>query len=123
VWEYVLTLEQAKDCLELQPQRVALIGHSHVALYFTDSRQGTPVRGAQSTDGASLDLSEGGWLVNPGSVGQPRDGDSRAAWLELETDDWSAIFHRVTYDIDAAAEAIVAAGLPKHLADRLYMGQ
>jgi len=123
VWEYVLTLEQAKDCLDLQPQRLALIGHSHVALYFTDTGHGVPVRGAQATDGASLDLAEGGWLVNPGSVGQPRDGDKRAAWLELETDDWSAKFHRVTYDIDAAAAAIVSAGLPKHLGDRLYVGQ
>ncbi len=65
----------------------------------------------------------GRWLLNPGSVGQPRDGDSRAAWLELETDPWKAVYHRVEYDIDAAAEAIREAGLPGLLADRLYVGQ
>jgi predicted phosphodiesterase len=61
-------------------------------------------------------------ILNPGSVGQPRDGDPRAAWLELETDDGAAVYHRVPYDIDAAAGPIVDAGLPKHLAERLYIG-
>ena len=72
---------------------------------------------------APLDLAEGRWLINPGSVGQPRDGDPRAAWLELDTDAWQATYHRVAYDIDRAAAAIAAAGLPEHLARRLYMGQ
>lgn len=63
------------------------------------------------------------WLLNPGSVGQPRDGDPRAAWLELDTDSWRVAFHRVSYDIDRAAETIREAGLPEHLADRLYVGQ
>ena len=131
VWEYVLSLEQAEECMDLQPQRVALIGHSHVALFFTRDRAGGAeaedetqegVQGAQAADSARLDLSAGTWLVNPGSVGQPRDGDARAAWLELETDDGEAVYHRVGYDIDAAAKPIVDAGLPKHLAERLYLG-
>ncbi|HLO36375.1 MAG TPA: hypothetical protein VK194_09845, partial [Candidatus Deferrimicrobium sp.] len=62
-------------------------------------------------------------LINIGSVGQPRDGDPRAAWLELDTDEWKATYHRVQYDIDTAAEAIREAGLPELLADRLYVGQ
>ena len=52
------------------------------------------------------------WLLNPGSVGQPRDGDPRAAWLELDTEEQTARYHRVPYDIAAAAETILAAGLP-----------
>ncbi|HEX8958222.1 MAG TPA: YfcE family phosphodiesterase, partial [Solirubrobacterales bacterium] len=60
---------------------------------------------------------------NPGSVGQPRDGDPRAAWLELDTERETARFHRVPYEIERAAEAIVVAGLPARLADRLYAGQ
>jgi len=125
VWEYVLSIEQASDCLELQPSRVALIGHSHVALFFSgpDSNGDGDVRGVQALDGATLDLGEGRWLVNPGSVGQPRDGDPRAAWLELDTDGWTARYHRVEYDIDLAAKAITDAGLPQHLGDRLYVGQ
>jgi diadenosine tetraphosphatase ApaH/serine/threonine PP2A family protein phosphatase len=125
VWEYVLSIDQATDCLELQPQRVALIGHSHVALFFSgpDAGQNGDVRGVQALDGAKIDLGEGRWLVNPGSVGQPRDGDPRAAWLELDTGEWTAQYHRVEYDIDQAAKAIAETDLPKQLGDRLYVGQ
>jgi diadenosine tetraphosphatase ApaH/serine/threonine PP2A family protein phosphatase len=125
IWEYVLSIEQATDCLELQPQRVALIGHSHVALFFSgpDSDGDGDVRGVQALDGSTLDLEQGRWLVNPGSVGQPRDGDPRAAWLELDTEESTARYHRVEYDIDLAAKTITEAGLPKHLGDRLYVGQ
>jgi diadenosine tetraphosphatase ApaH/serine/threonine PP2A family protein phosphatase len=125
VWEYVLSIEQADECMDVQPERVGLIGHSHVSLFFTrpdGPRSGEP-RGAQTSDGALLDLNRGAWLLNPGSVGQPRDGDPRAAWLELDAEAGTARFHRVHYDIDRAAEAIAAAGLPKHLASRLYAGQ
>ena len=125
VWEYVLSIEQADICLEVQPERIALIGHSHVSLFFTRPENGGrgEVRGAQMSDGALLDLDGGAWLLNPGSVGQPRDGDPRAAWLELDTEGGTARFHRVPYEIDRAAKAIRAAGLPTRLADRLYTGQ
>jgi predicted phosphodiesterase len=125
VWEYVLSLEQAEDALDAQPQRVGLIGHSHVSLFFM--RQEQPrrdrVQGAQAGDGAVLGLERGTWLLNPGSVGQPRDGDPRAAWLELDTELWTAGYHRVSYDVPAAAEAILAAGLPSGLAERLGAGR
>ena len=86
--------------------------------------KGPPVgRGAQASDGALLELSGGAWLINPGSVGQPRDGDPRAAWLELDTEARNARFHRVPYEIERAAAPIAAAGLPNRLADRLYSGQ
>jgi predicted phosphodiesterase len=124
VWEYVLSPEQAAVGMEINPQRIGLIGHSHVALFF--GRPGgsdDEMRGAQAGDGALLDLSEGSWLVNPGSVGQPRDGDPRAAWLELDSEALTARFHRVEYDIGRAAEPVAAAGLPSRLAERLYTGQ
>ncbi len=125
VWEYVLSAEQADACLDAQPQRIGLIGHSHVALFFTrpaEPRDGQ-IRGAQAGDNTLLELSSDGWLINPGSVGQPRDGDPRAAWLELDTSDETARFHRVAYDIGRAAASIVEAGLPRRLADRLHTGQ
>jgi diadenosine tetraphosphatase ApaH/serine/threonine PP2A family protein phosphatase len=125
VWEYVISVEQAEECMETQAQRVALIGHSHVALFF--ARPGTgaggDTRGSQAGDGAQIDLEEGVWLVNPGSVGQPRDGDPRAAWLELDTERQTARFHRVPYAIERAAASIAEAGLPQRLADRLFLGQ
>jgi predicted phosphodiesterase len=125
VWEYVLSAEQADACLTVQPERIALIGHSHVALFFVRRDAAGidhDVHGAQASDDTLLDLGEGSWLVNPGSVGQPRDGDPRAAWLELDTDPQTARFHRVDYDVERASAAIAAAGLPKRLADRLHVG-
>jgi diadenosine tetraphosphatase ApaH/serine/threonine PP2A family protein phosphatase len=125
VWEYVLSAEQANACLDAQPERLGLIGHSHVSLFFVRPAEPEPseIHGAQASDGTLLDLSSGNWLVNPGSVGQPRDGDPRAAWLELDTIAQTALFHRVGYDIGRAAASIVAAGLPRRLADRLHTGQ
>jgi len=125
VWEYVLSVDQAAECMAEQAERVSLIGHSHVALFFTDGDTGGSKNhtGGQAEGGRVLDVTKGRWLINPGSVGQPRDGDRRAAWLELDTDEWKATFHRVDYEIDRAAEAIRAAGLPELLADRLYAGQ
>jgi diadenosine tetraphosphatase ApaH/serine/threonine PP2A family protein phosphatase len=125
VWEYVLAVDQARECMQEQSARVSLIGHSHVALWFSDGPgpAGNSAGGGQAEGGIELDLSESRWLLNPGSVGQPRDGDSRAAWLELDTESWKATYHRLEYEIDRAAEAIRAAELPQLLAERLYVGQ
>jgi predicted phosphodiesterase len=128
VWEYVLSPEQAAECIEVQKTRVSVVGHSHVALSFgppgeAEAGGGAQVRGAYAGAGTRLELNHGRWLINPGSVGQPRDGDPRAAWLELDTEEWIATYHRVDYDIDRAVAAIDAAGLPGHLGHRLYIGQ
>jgi predicted phosphodiesterase len=125
IWEYVLSVDQAEAGLDAQEQRVGLIGHSHIALFFTrpqGARSGD-AQGAQAGDGAVLGLESGDWLLNPGSVGQPRDSDPRAAWLELDTEQWTAHYHRVSYDIVTAAETILAAGLPSQLAERLAVGR
>jgi diadenosine tetraphosphatase ApaH/serine/threonine PP2A family protein phosphatase len=93
-----------------------------VALWFQRDEPGK-VTGAHAEAGLERDLSSGDWLVNPGGVGQPRDGDPRAAWLLLDTDTWKATWRRVEYPIDEAAGAIEEAGLPRVLAERLYSGQ
>jgi predicted phosphodiesterase len=125
VWEYVLSLDQAEEALDAQPERVGLIGHSHVSLFFVrpEGSRREQAQGAQAGEGAELGVERGTWLLNPGSVGQPRDGDPRAAWLELDTERWTAHYHRAPYDIAAAAEAILAAGLPSGLAERLGAGR
>ncbi len=125
VWEYVLSVDQAEAGLDAQEERIGLIGHSHISLFFTraDGPRPGPAHGSQAGEGSVLNLASGGWLLNPGSVGQPRDGDPRAAWLELDTEAWTARFHRVEYEIAAAAGAIVAAGLPSQLAERLEVGR
>jgi diadenosine tetraphosphatase ApaH/serine/threonine PP2A family protein phosphatase len=122
VWEYVLSPLQAELCLDVQSHRVCFIGHSHVALSFTRP-EGAPATGETRFDGEQLDIATGEWLINPGSVGQPRDGDSRAAWLELDTENWTVVYRRTEYDVAAAAAAIRAARLPDSLAERLAYGQ
>jgi diadenosine tetraphosphatase ApaH/serine/threonine PP2A family protein phosphatase len=122
VWEYVVETDLAEDCLDMQDERISLIGHSHIALYFTRVDELSRITSELAPDGTRKSLAAGQWLVNPGSVGQPRDGDARAAWMELDTVGMTAAFHRVDYDIETAAAAILEAGLPRHLADRLFQG-
>ncbi len=122
VWEYVLSPLQADLCLDAAEHRVTCIGHSHVALSFSRVT-GEPASGETRAEGTELDLREGEWLLNPGSVGQPRDGDARAAWLLLDSDGCSATYHRTEYDVASAAAAIRAARLPDSLAERLPHGQ
>jgi predicted phosphodiesterase len=122
VWEYVLSTLLAELCFDRQSTRVCLVGHSHVALSFV-RREGEPATGEPRREGTLLDIAEGEWLLNPGSVGQPRDGDSRASWLLLDLDGLSASFMRTDYDISGAAAAIRAARLPDSLAERLEYGQ
>jgi predicted phosphodiesterase len=122
VWEYVLSALLAELCLDAQSQRVCLIGHSHVALSF-DRQEGGVASGDVRSAGTEVDIAAGEWLLNPGSVGQPRDGDPRAAWMMLDLDEETAHFHRCAYDIEGAASAIRAAGLPDSLAERLEYGQ
>jgi predicted phosphodiesterase len=122
VWEYVLSPLQAELCLDVQSHRVCLIGHSHVALSFSRA-DGESASGQTRGPEEELNLTDGEWLINPGSVGQPRDGDPRAAWLELDLDAWEAVYRRTEYDIAGAAAAIRAARLPDSLAERLAYGQ
>jgi predicted phosphodiesterase len=122
VWEYVLSALLAELCLDAQPHRICLIGHSHVASSFV-RREGEPATGEPCRAGTLLDLSRGEWLLNPGSVGQPRDGDPRAAWLLLDLDADTAVYRRTSYDVAGAAAAIKAARLPNSLAERLEYGQ
>jgi diadenosine tetraphosphatase ApaH/serine/threonine PP2A family protein phosphatase len=122
VWEYVLSGLTAELCFDVTDFRISLIGHSHVALSF-DRQEGTPASGTTRKEGTRLDLATGQWLINPGSTGQPRDGDPRAAWLLLDTDGLTATYRRAEYDIAGAMAAIRAANLPDSLAERLQHGQ
>ena len=122
IWEYVLSTLLAELCLDVAEERVCLVGHSHVALSFVRP-EGEAATGDTRRAGDALDMSDGEWLINPGSVGQPRDGDPRAAWLLLDTGSWQAEWRRTPYDIAGATAAIRAARLPDSLAERLEYGQ
>jgi diadenosine tetraphosphatase ApaH/serine/threonine PP2A family protein phosphatase len=120
IWEYVLTEEAARATLDLSSAPLVLVGHSHVALAVTLEDEG--VGGGLAPAGAELDL-QGRWLINPGSVGQPRDGDPRAAWLLLDLARGFATFRRVSYSIEQTQSEMRERGLPPSLAARLAHGE
>ena len=122
IWEYVLSALAAELCFDATDFRVSFIGHSHVALSF-HRPDGQPATGTTRREGTQVDLTSGEWLINPGSTGQPRDGDARAAWLMLDTVNQTATWRRAAYDIAGAQAAIRAANLPDSLAERLQYGQ
>ena len=116
VWEYVLSFEAAFAALDATSAPVVLVGHSHVALAI--SAEG----GGVAKDGTEIDLASGRWLLNPGSVGQPRDGDWRAAFLVLDLGAGRASFRRVDYPVDRTQAEMHTRGLPRALAARLADG-
>jgi diadenosine tetraphosphatase ApaH/serine/threonine PP2A family protein phosphatase len=120
VWDYVLSDEIATASLRLTVAPVVLVGHSHVALaLWLEEGQ---LDGGQAPPGTELPLADRRSLLNPGSVGQPRDGDARAAWLLLDLAAGTASFRRTPYDISGAQADARAAGLPETLAARLKAG-
>jgi len=120
VWEYVLSGEAALDALELTTEPVVLVGHSHVAIAVLLA--GRALTGGLAPDGTAVDLAQGRWLLNPGSVGQPRDGDPRAAYLMVDLVDRRASFRRVEYPVERTQAEIRERGLPDALAERLAGG-
>jgi predicted phosphodiesterase len=120
VWEYILSDEAAAATLALSPHPVVLVGHSHVALRVT--WKDDLLTGGLMPAGTEAQL-DGRVLLNPGSVGQPRDGDPRAAYLELDLHRRTATFRRVDYDIERTQAEMRAAGLPEALANRLTHGE
>jgi diadenosine tetraphosphatase ApaH/serine/threonine PP2A family protein phosphatase len=119
VWEYVLGDEAAAAAFALTTAPLVLIGHSHVALEISN---GDDLRGGQAPAGTELELGRLRRLLNPGSVGQPRDGDPRAAWLEIDIAAARATFRRTDYPVERTQDEMREAGLPEALAARLAFG-
>ena len=120
IWEYVLSDAGALATLELVDSPLVLVGHSHFALRFVAS--GDELVGGVAPAGTELELDGVRAVLNPGSVGQPRDGDPRAAYLLLDLDAQHASFRRVEYDVKRTQREMRDAGLPEMLAGRLELG-
>lgn len=118
VWEYVLSPEVAVASLAATSAPLVLVGHSHIPLRYGWEQQAL----ALCEEGTQVDLARERWLLNPGSVGQPRDGDARAAYLLLDLGAQRAEFKRVRYDFARTQEEIRERGLPETLAERLAFG-
>jgi diadenosine tetraphosphatase ApaH/serine/threonine PP2A family protein phosphatase len=120
LWEYITSSSIARDSLAVLSEPIGLHGHTHVPVAFLED--GNDVERFSPRDGSTLDLRGRRALVNPGSVGQPRDGDPRASYLVLDTATASIAWHRVAYDIEPVQAAMRAAGLPGFLVSRLSIG-
>ena len=120
VWEYVLSADAACVAFDLTRSPLVLVGHSHVPLAITLEED--VLDGGLAPGGTETPLGPGRRLLNPGSVGQPRDGDPRAAWLLLDFAAGTASFRRVEYDVARTQDEIRERGLPDGLAERLAHG-
>jgi diadenosine tetraphosphatase ApaH/serine/threonine PP2A family protein phosphatase len=121
VWSYVLSGDAAYLSFLATKAPLVLVGHSHVALAL--SWDGETLGGGVAHEGAEVDLGKPRWLLNPGSIGQPRGGDPRAAWLLIDEEARRATFRRTPYPIEQTQAEIRELGLPESLADRLAHGE
>jgi len=117
-WGYILVPPAARMCFEKLTTRVCFIGHSHVPVCFDDKGVYTYLYPGE------MELDKGAWyIINVGSVGQPRDGDPRASYGIYDTKKKIVEIRRVEYDFKSTQDKIIAAGLPPFLALRLGMGR
>jgi predicted phosphodiesterase len=124
LWEYIITPLTAYAVFKKLEGDVAFFGHSHLSGAFIFRKEQAKVS-YQSGGEQRLKLEENTqYLINPGSVGQPRDNDPRAAFAiaELTSNEKWVQFHRINYDIEQTRRAIIAAHLPQSNADRLLHG-
>lgn len=119
-WEYVLDQFGAERAFEsMTPSRACFVGHSHAPVVFVDD--GSVLR-YPSDKALALDLDRLRYVLNVGSVGQPRDGNPDASYAVFDDGALTVRLHRVRYDREKAAEKILRAGLPPVLAERLLIG-
>ena len=126
-FEYLLDVAQALESATIARTPLCLVGHTHVPCVIeVDPHQTTVTRALERPEDlthVTLDLQRRKYVINPGSVGQPRDGDPRASCAVLDPDGGWVDILRVPYDVAAAQGKILAAGLPRFLAERLAVGQ
>ena len=120
LWEYVTSVPVARANLALLTSPIGLHGHTHLPVAFLEEDGRVDVVGPGP--GSQLELRDRRALINPGSVGQPRDGDADASFMVLDPGAGTVSWHRVPYDVEAVQHAMVAAGLPASLSARLSVG-
>lgn len=120
IWEYILDAGAANQALDDVETRGLAVGHTHVPVIF--KRPANDAESDQSAEPGWRSLRGSKYMVNPGSVGQPRDGNPKACYAVLDLDQESIAYRRVEYDHELTARQIREAGLPAFLADRLRTG-
>lgn len=119
-FNYMIDEYSARESFRLLETNICFVGHSHVAgIFIKDKDKRICYR-----EDDSIDIKdEFKYIVNVGSVGQPRDGNPKAAYYIYDTDKKEVQIKRVSYDIEATRKKIIAAGLPRFLGDRLLIGR
>ncbi len=120
MWEYVTSVPVARANLDAMEARIGLHGHTHLPMAWIEEDGSIEV--VSPGHGSVLEIRGRRVLANPGSVGQPRDGDARASYLIYDTELDTISWYRVPYDVEPVQTAMRAAGLPAHLSSRLAVG-
>jgi predicted phosphodiesterase len=123
IWEYVFTPPIARACLDSIDTPICLNGHTHVPLIFRKPEFEVGVFSDRLYINRPVSLKLDRWLINPGSVGQPRDDDPRAAYAIFDAEAMTFTHHRVQYDVTATQNKMKVAKLPSRLIRRLRFGQ
>lgn len=123
LWEYILDDNTAEEIFQRFDFKIYFIGHSHVPGYFTYHRDDKVVHYYDATEGAELILDDNhSYIINAGSVGQPRDGNPQACFIIFDTEKGAISIRRISYPVNQAQEKIIKANLPQFLAERLALG-
>lgn len=121
VWEYLLNEEVARASFDLFSTSLCLVGHTHIPCVFVQESSGQ-VSAAYMQPGSTYTLGADRAIANPGSVGQPRDRDTRSSYLVYDTERATLEWRRVAYDIAATQSRMREVGLPQFFIDRLDLG-
>ena len=119
IWEYVVSARTALPNFDSFDTKYCLIGHSHLPLVFEHSG-GTCVLQPLPRE---LKLADNRLIINPGGVGQPRDGDPSASYAVYDENEMAVYHYRVVYDVEATQERMLRQGLPEFLVARLSYGR
>lgn len=121
IWEYLLSPGAAKANFDYFQTLVCLVGHTHIPVRFRDL-PGNLCQVILPQEGEVFSLGPEREIINPGGVGQPRDGDPRAAYLLLDAEKRTLEYRRVSYDVAETQRKMQAVGLPRRLIARLEVG-
>jgi diadenosine tetraphosphatase ApaH/serine/threonine PP2A family protein phosphatase len=123
VWEYIIDANVAYANFAHFSTSICLVGHTHIPLVFRLNEQGRRCDAMIPPFPVPLALSSHNMIINPGSVGQPRDGDPWSSYALLDTENATWEFRRVAYPVEITQERMRARGLPRRLIERLAVGR
>ena len=121
--EYLSTMKKLQENMDLFSERICFVGHTHLPLVYVKTDLGTDyVENVENNQEIDI-LDDRRYIVNAGSVGQPRDEDNRVCFLYYDTDEKKITYQRLKYDIESVKKRMKSIGLPGYLINRLNVGK